>query len=170
MIQYLLNLTAIWLLSLTVYDLFLKKEVYHSYNRAYLLATFLTGLFLPMWQWADDSVIYSSNYGKQVVKAVSIKQDIIASATADSSLTIENYLWLAYLIGVVVGIVLLAIEISKLVRLYKSGNRSREGKWVLIETAKGHAPFSIFNYLFVDSKEQYDDAQWHIILTHEAYH
>jgi len=170
MIQYLLNLTAIWLLSLIVYDLFLKKEVYHSYNRAYLLVTFLTGIFLPMWQWADNSVIYSSNYGKQVIKAVSIKQDIIASATPENSLTIENYLWIAYIIGVVVGIVLLTIEIFKLLRLYRSGNRSKEGDWVLIETAKGHAPFSIFNYLFVDSKEQYDDAQWHIILTHEAYH
>jgi len=170
MIQYLLNLTAIWLLSLIVYDLFLKKEIYHGYNRAYLLTTFLAGIFLPMWQWADDSVLYSSNYGKQVIKAVSIKQDIIASATPDSSLTIENYLWYAYLTGVFAGVAILVFEILKIVYLYHGGKKSKEGKWTIIETEAGHAPFSIFHYLFVDSKEQYTVEQWQIIMSHEGYH
>jgi hypothetical protein len=43
MLQYLLNATAIWLISLVLFDLFLRRESYHGYNRFYLLFTTLVG-------------------------------------------------------------------------------------------------------------------------------
>src|SRR5689334_22992080 len=49
MIQYLLNITIIWLLSLLCFDLFLKRETWHEYNRSYLLFTLLAGIFIPLY-------------------------------------------------------------------------------------------------------------------------
>ena len=60
MLQYLLNATAIWLISLVRFDIFLRRESYHGYNRFYLLLTFLLGALLPLWQWQDDGAIYNA--------------------------------------------------------------------------------------------------------------
>ena len=47
MIQYLLETIAFQLVFLMVYDLFLKKETFFQWNRAYLLTTFVLSLVLP---------------------------------------------------------------------------------------------------------------------------
>ena len=76
MIQYLLNATAIWLLSLVIFDLFLRKETYHSYNRFYLIGTFLLGVFLPLWEWQNSIVIYGQGINQPLQKALKVKEDI----------------------------------------------------------------------------------------------
>jgi hypothetical protein len=171
MLQYLINLTAIWLLSLTIFEVFLKKETYHAYNRIYLLATFLIGIFLPFWHWASDGVEITNAAVRQVMKLSHVKQTVAVTAEhTNVPLNWQQYLWYAYIIGVVISLCLLVFQVSKIIILYQVGNRSKEGKWTVVETVKGHAPFSIFHILFVDTKEQYSKEQWDIILDHEEQH
>ena len=47
MIQYILECMAFQLLFLIVYDLFLKRETFFQWNRAYLLGTFVLSILLP---------------------------------------------------------------------------------------------------------------------------
>ncbi len=170
MLQYILNLTATWLLSLVIFDLFLKKETYHTYNRIYLLSTFLIGIFLPFWTWKSDAAIYTTTLTQPVKKLVAVKQDLATAANTSAAISWQQYLWYLYLAGVAVSLVLLVFEASKIIVLYQVGNKSKEGKWTVVETVKGHAPFSIFHILFVDSKDQYTPEQWNIILDHEEQH
>ena len=83
MLQYLFNATAIWLLSLIIFDVFLKKGNYHGYNRFYLLITFILGIFLPLWQWQDDSPIFQSSLQHQVDRLLTVKQNVITTTTLD---------------------------------------------------------------------------------------
>ena len=47
MIQYLLETIVFQLAFLLIYDLFLKKETFFQWNRAYLLGTFALSLLFP---------------------------------------------------------------------------------------------------------------------------
>lgn len=170
MLQYLLNLTATWLLSLIIFDMFLKKETYHGYNRVYLMSTFLIGIFLPFWSWGNDSAIYNTTVGVPLKKATAVRQGIESAASGSSAISFSQYLEYIYLVGVIVSALLLVFEVSKIIVLYQVGTRYKEGKWTVVETVKGHAPFSIFHILFVDSKEQYSQEEWSIILDHEEQH
>lgn len=169
MAQYLLNVTAIWLLSLLIFDLLLRKESYHSYNRLYLVATLLCGIFLPLIHWRDQTVIYGQNNAVQ--NAVEIKARIADNVNISNVHTNwQHYLLYLYIAGVVISLLFFIAELVKLLMLYRRGKMSIEGAWTIIETGGNHAPFSIFNYTFVSSKAQYTAEQWNIILTHEQLH
>ena len=47
MIRYILECMDFQLLFLIIYDLFLKRETFFQWNRAYLLGTFVLSLLLP---------------------------------------------------------------------------------------------------------------------------
>jgi len=172
MIQYLLNATAIWLLSLVIFDLFLRKETYHSYNRFYLIGTLLLGVFLPLWEWQNSIVIYGQGINQPLQKALQVKEDISNSGSGlqHNAIGWQTYLTYIYFAGVAMSIILFAVELIKLISLYNKGRKAKDGAWTIIETGKKHSPFSIFNYAFVESKDQYTAEQWNIILTHEQLH
>ena len=171
MLQYLLNATAIWLISLVLFDVFLRRESYHGYNRFYLLFTFLLGALLPLWQWQGDSPVYTAALQRPVERVIAAKETIVASATpVSASVDWELYLGYIYLAGAFVSLVLLLAEVVKIVGLYRAGNRYREGSCIIIETNKDCAPFSIFNYVFVSSRARYDEEEWATIIAHEQMH
>ncbi len=47
MLQYILECIAFQLVFLIIYDLFLKRETFFQWNRAYLIGTYILSLFLP---------------------------------------------------------------------------------------------------------------------------
>jgi hypothetical protein len=170
MLQYLINLSAIWLLSLLIFELFLKKETYHSYNRIYLISTFLMGILLPLWSWSSNSAIYASSVSEPLQQATAIRQTVEVKVDHSSFTDWAQYMLWVYALGVLVSIIMLMIEIIKVHTLYRNGEKSKQDNWTIIETGKGHAPFSIFGFLFVDSKAQYNAEQWNIVLAHEQQH
>lgn len=169
MLQYLINATAIWLLSLLLFDLLLRGERFHAYNRFYLLFTLLLGAIFPLVEWGDREPFYSdTNSVQSVIKA---KKGIVTAATAGSNATsLENWLRGIYLAGVAISCLLLITEIVKLVKLYRNGRVSRAGVFKVIETGSAHAPFSLLNLLFVNSKAQYSSEEWQIVVAHEQRH
>ena len=114
MLQYLVNTTAIWLISLLMFDLFLRKETYHNYNRGYLLVTFLLGSLLPIWQWQGDTSLAEGAIQLPVERIIAAKQNIVAAATPASD--IDWTLWIAviYGTGAFVALSLLLLDIIKM--------------------------------------------------------
>lgn len=170
MLQYLFNLTAIWLCSLLLFDIFLKNESYHRYNRLYLLLTMLMGALLPLWHW-EDPVIYHTPVGQPLYNASSV-QKIIASPTvqATHSINVEQVITIAYLLGAGIALLLLVKDIVLLLGYYRKGHKSKEGRIIIIETGKAHGPFSVFSYVFINSRSQYTGDEWQVLLRHEARH
>ena len=92
MLQYILNTTAIWLISLVLFDVFLRRESYHSYNRLYLLATFLMGILVPLWQWQDDGMMHNIRTRDSVEQVISTKQRIVTATAESTPLSWEQWL------------------------------------------------------------------------------
>src|ERR1019366_7531043 len=97
MLQYLLNVTAIWLMSLVLFDVFLRRESYHRYNRFYLQFTFLLGALFPLVQWQGDSRPYPATLEKPIAQVITAKQNVIAASTPATSIDWQQWLFIIYL-------------------------------------------------------------------------
>jgi BlaR1 peptidase M56 len=169
MLQYLINATATWLISLVLFDLFLRRESYHNYNRFYLLFTFLLGALFPLVQWQGSGRL--PIVATEALDGVSrVKRTIIDASTPSSAIGWQQWLLMAYLAGVLVAVTLLVIEIVKLIALYRSAKKYQSDGWTILETGKEHAPFSFMNLLFICTREQYTNDEWDMILVHERRH
>lgn len=171
MLYYLLNATAIWLICLIAFDAFLRRESYHSYNRFYLLGTFALGLLMPLYEWRGDSIVYSTGISRPVVeRAATVKSNIVSTSDSPAAMGWQQWIILLYIAGVTVSLFLLAKEIAILVRMYRRGDKSKDGVWSIIETGKAHSPFSAFRMVFISSKKDYSEDQLKMILHHEEQH
>ena len=170
MLQYLLNASAIWLISLVSYDIFLRRESYHSYNRFYLLSTFLLGALLPIWQWQDSAIITKGSFHVPIEKVMAAKQTAIAASTPTGNFDWTFWLGVIYAAGMLAAIVLLCIDITKMTVFYHNGRKSKQDGWTVIETGREHAPFSFGNILFVRTRQQYSADDWSIVSVHERRH
>ncbi len=171
MLQYILNTSAIWLLSLLVFDLFFSKEAYHGFNRSYLLLTFILGLLLPLWSWHGVGFEYAGNLAQPVTeRSAAIRDSITNSKAANVASGKQLILLFIYLSGVLVSLVLTVKEAITIINSYKRGDKFKDGVWTIVETGKQHSPYSAFRYVFISSKKDYSDDELRIILTHEEQH
>ncbi len=169
MLQYILNATAIWLISLILFDVFLRGQSFHNYNRFFLLFTFLLGALFPLVQWQDAGRPLPATIERPLERVITAKQTVV-SVSDQPSAGWQQWLLIAYFAGAAVAVILLLIEVSKLIAYYRSGRRQKQGNWTIIETGLAHAPFSFLHTLFVGSIAQYSDDEWSMILAHEHRH
>lgn len=166
--QYLLNASAIWLISLAAFDVFLRRESYHGYNRFYLLCTFALGLMLPA--VTSQSYEYLQPVLQRPVENIISIREGVAAATTEKTIDSIEWIYIIYYAGVCVALLLLVIDVIKLITYYNKGQKWKEGGWTIVATGSEHAPFSIMKLLFVASREQYSDAEWHMLCKHELQH
>lgn len=171
MIQYLLNLSCIWLLSLLVFDLILAKERSHGFNRFYLLSTFILGLLLPLWSWQENATTAPTAFIMPVTQRVSeIKETITANTVTRQMIDLQTVLTAIYLVGLLVAFSLMLRDVIIIIRSYRKGNRFKDGVWTIIETNKQHSPYSAIRYVFISNRTSYTPEQLRMILTHEEQH
>lgn len=170
MLQYLINTTAIWLLSLLVFDIALRGQPMHGYNRFYLLATLIAGVLLPLVPLGSSGFAYQPLLvpATRVAPVVSAVNQVAAEANDTNQSA--PWLLIIYLLGISASITVLALEVVKLVRLSSHSHTSTDGNWTIIETGKEHSPFSLMNRLYVTRRQQYTDTEWQMILSHEGRH
>lgn len=181
MISYLVNATIIWAISLLFYELMLKKETWHSWNRAYLLSAIIAGLLIPAisvdeqtWQTVSKPV------SMPVYKLVELKQTFITDNTvfpvhhktlpaAPAGYHI-NWWWAIYLTGVAVGLFLLIKDIAKIVSCYRKAIKTKTGRYTIVECGKMTSPYSLFHFIFLGNRDAYSKDELEMILQHEYRH
>ena len=148
MLQYLINTTITWLACLLIYEVLLRKESFHKYNRIYLLTTLAIGLLLPAVQ-LDNILPATTNatFSEPTKQVYEIRNTIQAKEGAISAqpanYNIEPVLWAIYLLGVLAGLAIIAREGLHLFSLYNRGRKSVEGNSLVVETGKAHSAFLI---------------------------
>jgi hypothetical protein len=172
--QYLINLSMIWVFSLLAFDLFLKRESYHSYNRCYLLLTLVLGIVLPLLTWHRAEVVQHISFGstRPFVAAINTKDIVVQAATIQPTEVIDwtKWLWIVWYTGIAIRILLLLKETMVLRRFFKTGKTTIEGSWQIVETGKRHGPFSFSKYIFISRQNDYTSEELRIIMVHEKEH
>ncbi|MBW7912798.1 MAG: M56 family metallopeptidase [Taibaiella sp.] len=170
MLQYIINSTAIWLTGLIVFDIFLRREAIHGYNRLYLLILLLAGALIPLWSWGYDSVIYSNAAGRPLAEQTAAMRDAIVSGSEQELLGWEQWLQIVYLAGVAICSLLLLKDIFIILKMYSKGDKSKDGTWIIVETGASMSPFSAFRVVFISAKEDYTKEELAMVLAHEEQH
>jgi hypothetical protein len=180
MYYQLLNTSVIWLLSLVVFDLFLKKETFHRLNRIYLLLTFVLGITLPLLPWrqqvtlsvTDRSTPPLATTAPAPANAISPAIPAAIQAPPNTVMHMDSSDWLRalYLAGMAVSIGLLLRDNLRLYLLYRRGEKTASGPWTIVETNQPHNPFSFRRCIFVCNRAKYTAQQWEMLVQHEQQH
>lgn len=176
MLHYLINCSAIWLLSLFCFDVFLRRSTFHSYNRLYLLGAMLAGIIVPLLslQW-ENNLNEPASQNNVVYVALSAKENLIQTADKVQTNIPQGIDWLMvlqviYLLGVLISFTLLLRSAIKTFRLFRHGNKVTIDGFSVIETQQAHGPFSFFGLIFISAANHYSPDQLSMILEHENRH
>ena len=176
MLYYILQIIACQVLFLLVYDLFLKRETFFNYNRAYLLITALLSFVLPFIKIDSLKTLAPTDF------RISLPEVIIGNTTQVSEanqllaeqagITLNQpnaSIWLYLMIlGMSVMTIIFSYKLIKIIQLKFNNPHRWSGNVLLVKILKSNTAFSFFNMVFLGekiSKEQKD-----IILKHELIH
>ncbi len=170
MLQYIIETLTFQLLFLLVYDLFLKKETFFQWNRAYLLLTFLLSLVLP---WVkiealkttiSTEAVYYPSFLWQMDAVVLVGEEAVAPLFWER---FTAYEWVL-LAGTLVMVVWLAIKLIRIGRLRSRGTITTYDSYTKIVVAQSEVAFSFFKQVFLgDGISKEKEPQ---ILAHELVH
>ncbi|MDY8137188.1 M56 family metallopeptidase [Aquimarina sp. 2201CG5-10] len=177
MIHYILQILAFQLLFLVVYDLFLKKETFFNWNRAYLIITPILSFILPFIQVDLIQENIPEEYMIQLPAVLIggsespefILDEVILHTPgyfeSFSTSMVFQFLW--YL-GMVISLFLFSYKIYKIISLKKSGNTTSLKRFNLVSLPDTNIAFSFFNTIFLG--ETLSEAKKTNILLHEKIH
>ena len=166
--NYLLLSTISSIAFYAIYYFFLRKESFHQFNRFYLLSTLLISLLIPFVRF---SVPVETNSVSNISGFITYIQlpEITVYAQTPSMWNLYNIVWGIYVLGVIVFALLFIIKLVKISSLIIQSAKNREEKYVYVAYHENAAPFSFFNYIFINS-DAYNQEDKERIVLHEQIH
>ena len=178
MLHYILQIIAFQLLFIVVYDLFLKKETFFTWNRLYLLITPVLSLILPLvkipalTQSIPDGYkielpeILIGNLEQESVLDGGVLQEVVVTGT--SALDIYALLLNVWYTGIVISLFLFGYKLYKIWKLKRLGSKRIIDGTHVVSIPNSTTAFSFFNTLFLGADLQ--EQQQASILMHEIVH
>ncbi|MFV0537881.1 MAG: M56 family metallopeptidase [Dysgonomonas sp.] len=151
-------------LFLVIYTLFLRPTTFFKFNRAFLIVGILASFILPAIHFTYDVVIplvTTTQVSSEINNSIAIEQD--------SSLSMWSICFFIYVIGVTLLIIRNLVSYVKLNRLIKNGVKSNSGYFNVIENIDIKSPFTILNYILINTKSL-SNMEKDLILKHEITH
>ena len=161
---YLLKSSAIILLFLVCYRLFLSRETFHVGNRCFLLTGLVAALVFPLVTYTETVWIDAPSVVNQIM--ISTGQAEVGEA---SKIDWALMLFLIYAVGVLLGIANLTMQFLSLRNVFRNSDTVQKGKVKLLEANKPVRPFSFFNYIILHPESHSKD-DIKTILAHEEAH
>ncbi|MAU26343.1 MAG: energy transducer TonB [Muricauda sp.] len=150
MVQYILETLAFQLVFLLVYDLFLKKETFFQWNRAYLLGTFVLSMVLP---WIKIEALKTTVPQELVAGPMVIWQlgevDVAVQATTERFwASIPIHYWI-YGLGALFMMIWFALKLYRIYALKENGTLRYYPDFVKVTIPKSEVAFSFFKNVFL---------------------
>lgn len=178
MIHYILQIIAYQLLFLVVYDIFLRKETFFTWNRVYLLVTPVISFVLPFvkinairetipasYTITLPEILLQTGIGDPVVQGGMLQEVIL---TGSSATPIGTWILGSWLTGVTLSTAYLVYKMIKLQNLKKKGVLSKIENFQIVTLPDTDTAFSFFNTIFLGVN--LSDSQRENILLHETIH
>ncbi len=173
MLHYLLQTIAFQLFFLLIYDVFLKRETFFNWNRAYLLATSLLALVLPFIKVDRFSQVIPQEYVVNLPQVVigKLSTPEVAPINLGDIPAAEPSIWsweLLLYAGMVVALIIFLLKMGKLAVMIHKNPKHWKGNLLIVKLIKSSKAFSFFHYIFLGEKLPASDQV--SILKHEQVH
>ncbi|VAV82828.1 Regulatory sensor-transducer, BlaR1/MecR1 family / TonB-dependent receptor, partial [hydrothermal vent metagenome] len=173
MLHYILQTIAFQLFFLIIYDVFLKKETFFNWNRAYLLITALLSVVLPFIKIEQFKDVVPQQF------IIRLPEVIIGNLTpTESNLLIENsikkvsgfvFSWeLFFILGTTIAFIVFAYKLIKIVWLIHKNPKHWQHNLRIVRLINSSAAFSFFHYVFLGELINTEDKD--AIIKHESIH
>ena len=166
MINYIIQVVLFQALFLAVYDLFLQKETFFKWNRAYLLATPVLAFLIPFLKFESFQNTVSQEYITQLPTVFLNPEAFIVESTSSEST--YNVLPLLFFAGIILFSTLFIVRLFKIINLIIHNKIINQGSFKLVILSEQKSAFSFFNYIFIH-KKLLDNKKLDII-KHETIH
>lgn len=170
MIQYIVECIAFQLLFLIVYDLFLRRETFFQWNRAYLIATYVLSLLLP-WIRIDA---FKNTVPEHIMSYPEIWMNVdtlVNSTTVESAVEATTPIswWnVLFYAGMVLATLIFLIKVTQLYRLRNKGEVTYFKEFTRVLVSKSNTAFSFFRTIFLGDRILESERQ--NIVEHELVH
>lgn len=167
-LPYLLTASLYLVLFYGCYHLLLRRNTFFGLNRAYLLASVMLSLLLPLVQLPDGTA------NSLPVGAITLPTFVVGSAhsSQNDGLTTAHWIWLLYGLGVVGMFIRLAVHVRAVFALIKRGTIERKSGYVLVRLpndSKSQTPsFSFGPYLVLNHIDALTQPE--VLMRHEKAH
>ncbi|MEJ1223211.1 M56 family metallopeptidase [Sediminicola sp. 1XM1-17] len=170
MMQYILESVAFQLLFLIIYDVFLKRETFFQWNRAYLLATFLLSLLLPWMKIEALKITVSKKFMAypEYLWGMDMGAGTGVLLTAEESQFMLSWQEMLLYGGMVLAAVLFIIKLVQIRQLKNRGEVHYFDQFTRVVVAKSNIAFSFFKTIFLG--EEVLKKEHESILQHELVH
>lgn len=167
MIGYILQVVLFQVLFLAVYDFFLKKETFHTYNRWYLLGTPIVSFVLPLIKIPTIQQTVLQEFSVLLPELMLSPEKVLEETFLYSESSV-NYMQVLFWSGVVVFALIFVVKLSKIAQLILKNETINNPFYKLVLLPQQTAAFSFFNFIFLGKnipKEQQEK-----IIQHELIH
>jgi BlaR1 peptidase M56/Gram-negative bacterial TonB protein C-terminal len=173
MLHYILQTIAFQLFFLIIYDVFLKKETFFNWNRAYLLITALLSVVLPFIKVEQFKDVVPQQF------IIRLPEVIIGNLTpTESNLLIENsiekvsgfvFSWeLFFGLGITIAFMIFMYKLIKIAFLIYKHPKYWQHNLRIVRLINSSAAFSFFHYVFLGELINTEDKD--AIIKHESIH
>ena len=172
--HYILQIVIFQLFFLLTYDVFLKKETFFNWNRAYLLVTPILSMLLPLLKVDTFKEVVPQQYvinlpevvlGNVPTTNLPVFSETIETNEAINTLTVLNTI---YYLGLALALLIFTVKVVKIVKLIIKNKKEQNGNIVLINLPNTTSAFSFFQYIFLG--DSLENQEKHTILKHELTH
>ncbi|WP_179333640.1 M56 family metallopeptidase [Winogradskyella costae] len=175
MLYSILQIVAFQALFLLIYDLFLKRETFFNYNRAYLIITSVLSLVLPFIKFPQlktmatkDMVIHLPEVfiGTKAPTVYDIQTAELAGIVLEQP---QTPIWQIIVVtGIAITSLIFLAKITKLYWLKHKNPKRWKGNVLIVKLIKSSAAFSFFNTIFLG--ERISESEKSTIYKHELVH
>ncbi|REE27677.1 beta-lactamase regulating signal transducer with metallopeptidase domain [Winogradskyella pacifica] len=175
MLYSILQIIAFQALFLLIYDLFLKRETFFNYNRAYLIITSVLALVLPFLKFPQlktmatkDMVIHLPEVfiGTKAPTVYEIQTAELAGIILEQP---QTPIWqIIAVTGIAIASLIFLAKITKLYWLKHKNPKRWKGNVLIVKLIKSSAAFSFFNTIFLG--EHISESEKPTIYKHELVH
>ncbi len=168
MIQYILECISFQLVFLIIYDLWLKKETFFQWNRAYLIGTYLLSLIVPWIKIEALKVTVPEEY--YAFPSFFISSDQLSLETATTGNPVFELSWQEglYLGGVFLATLFFGYKLLQIYRLRSKGEVHFFQDFTRVVIKNSNMAFSFFKSIFLG--DQVLEQEHESVIQHELVH
>lgn len=178
MIHYILQIIGFQLLFLLVYEVFLKRETFFTWNRVYLLLTSIVSIVLPLLKIPALQQSIPESYKialPEVLTGVPLQETVLnggqlaeVTLTGTGSVNVYAILTNIWYVGVFMGVLFFAYKLYKIWSLSSLGTSRKIDGIRVISLPNSTTAFSFFSTMYLGA--DLSETQRKSIVMHEAVH